>query len=247
MSNSFIPLENTNIAIIDGRASEEKIKKLEDLNIKVIKSIKCHELQEGIAYHPDMVIHPINHKMVIVAPNVFDYYEDLLSDMGIIVLKGETRLSSQYPNDIVYNVARLNNYAIHNFNYTDDKLKWYLEKEKLELIHVKQGYSKCSLAVVDEISGITSDKMIYEILSKKGMEVLLIKAGQIKIDGYEYGFIGGATGSYSKTHMIFTGSLDKHPDYEEIKLFLKKRNIEIIYLSTNEVIDLGTIITLNNC
>lgn len=247
MSNSFIPLKNANIAIIDGRASDEKIKALENLNITVIKSIKCHELQEGISYHPDMVIHPVNQKTVLVAPNVFDYYNDLLSNLGIIVLKGERRLTSKYPNDIAYNVARLNKYAIHNFNYTDEKLKWYLAKENIELIHVKQGYSKCSLAIVDEVSGITSDKLIYEYLSKKGMEILLIKPGHIKLSGYEYGFIGGATGSYSKTHMIFTGSLNKHPNNEEIKLFLKKRKIETIYLSTDKLEDLGTIISLNNC
>lgn len=247
MLNPFIPLENANIAIIDGRASEEKIKKLKDLNVKVIKSIRCHELQEGVSYHPDMVIHPINHKMVIVAPNVFDYYDELLSNMGIIVLKGERILSSKYPNDIAYNVARLNNYAIHNFNFTDEKLKWYLKKEKIELIQVKQGYSKCSLAIVDEVSGITSDKMIYESLRKRGMEILLIQPGHIKLEGYNYGFIGGSTGSYSKTKIFFTGNLENHPDKDSIKLFLKKHDLEILYLSNNKVEDLGTIITFNNC
>ncbi len=247
MSNPFIPLDKANIAIIDGRANESIVKSLESLNIQVVKTIKCEELQEGIAYHPDMVIHPINHKMIIVAPNVFDYYEDIFSRKGIIVKKGEKELCRNYPDDIAYNVGRLNNYAIHNFKYTDEKLKWYLKKEGIELIDVKQGYSKCSLAVIDEESGMTSDKIIFELLSKKGLDILFIESGHISLEGYNYGFIGGCTGSYSKKQVFLTGKLSKHPDSEKILCFFNKRIVEIIYLSDDEIVDLGTIITLNNC
>ncbi|MEW8974524.1 MAG: DUF6873 family GME fold protein, partial [Tissierellaceae bacterium] len=141
MSNPFIPLMEANIAIIDGRASEKIVNNLEKFNIKVVRTIKCNELQESISYHPDIVLHPINHNTVIVAPNVFDYYYEKLSPLGIKILKGNAILDSKYPKDIAYNVGRLKNIAIHNFKYVDEKLKFYLEKEKIELINVKQGYT----------------------------------------------------------------------------------------------------------
>ncbi len=247
MSNPFIPIDKSNVAIIDGRAKEDILKRLEDLNIKVIKTMKCQELQDGISFHPDMVMHPVNHKLLVVAPNVFDYYDDILSNLGIIVLKGEKPITSKYPDDIAYNVGRLGNYAIHNLKYMDEKLKYYLKKENIDLLNVNQGYSKCSLAIVDEKSGITSDKGIYEILSKKGMDMLLIQPGYIGLEGYNYGFIGGALGNYSKNQILFTGTLDKHPDFLRIQSFLNNRKIEIRYLSQDDIVDLGTIITFNNC
>lgn len=247
MSNPFIPLMEANIAIIDGRASEKIVNNLEKFNIKVVRTIKCNELQESISYHPDIVLHPINHNTVIVAPNVFDYYYEKLSPLGIKILKGNAILDSKYPKDIAYNVGRLKNIAIHNFKYVDEKLKFYLEKEKIELINVKQGYTKCSLAIVDDISGITADVCIYKKLSELGYNMLLIEPGHINLFNEKYGFIGGASGNYSKDIIMFTGRLDKHPDNIRIENFIKNRNKKILYLSNEDIIDLGTIITLFIC
>lgn len=247
MTNPFIPINKANIAIIDGRASEDIVNNLEKLNIKVIRTIKCKDLQESVSYHPDIIMHPINHNTIIVTPIVFDYYDEQLSSLGINVVKGETILRSKYPYDIAYNVGRLNNIAIHNFKYTDEKLKFYLKKENLEFININQGYSKCSLAIVDDISGITADLIMFKRLSVMGLNMLLIRPGFIELENEDYGFIGGATGNYSNRDIFFTGKLNNHPDFEKIENFIKDRNMKIIYLSKNEVIDLGTIITLNNC
>ena len=120
--NPFIPQLFANLAIIDGRATEDIAVNLERLNIETLRTIKCEDVLEPISYHPDIVMHPINHSTIIVAPNVFDYYEENLSRKGIKVVKGESYLSCKYPNDIAYNVGRVHGYAIHNFKYTDEKL-----------------------------------------------------------------------------------------------------------------------------
>lgn len=247
MSNPFIPKNNANIAILDGRTSDIIVNNLEKLNIKVVKTIKCEELEESVQFHPDMVMHPIASNTVIVAPNVFDYYDEQLSKLGIIVLKGDRVLSSKYPFDIAYNVGRLKNVAIHNFKYTDEKIIYFLKKNNVEFINVKQGYSKCSLAVVDESSGITADVTIFDRLSKMGYEMLLIESGYIDLKNQKYGFIGGASGNYSKDICLFTGKLHKHPDAQKIENFIEGKNKRIIYLSDDNIVDLGTIITLNNC
>ncbi|NMA86818.1 MAG: hypothetical protein GX968_05795 [Tissierellia bacterium] len=243
--NPFIPNTRANIVIIDGRIDEEIETNLKSLNLNIIPTIQCKEVPEPISYHPDIVMHPINHNTLIIAPNVFHYYEDLLWDMGINLIKGETLLSNSYPKDIAYNVGRIGKYAIHNFKYTDEKLKFYLKKEGFELMHVEQGYTKCSMAIVDEKTIITADHPIYEKTKKLGFSVLLIEPGYIELEGYNYGFIGGSCGNLSKDEIAFSGKFTDHPDKGKILKFLKKHNKKILYLSNKKIKDIGTIISLN--
>ena len=242
--NPFIPQLFANLAIIDGRASEAIIKNLERLNIDVIKTIKCDDVSEPIAYHPDIVMHPINRNTIIVAPNVYDYYRECFLKKGIKIIKGERYLSCKYPEDVAYNVGRIYGYAVHNFKYTDEKLLFYLKKSGLELINVKQGYSKCSIAIVDEKAIITSDYSIYTELNNLDVDVLLIEPGHILLEGYNYGFIGGACGNLSKDIIVTTGDFNLHPDYEKIINFLKKYKKNLLILNNDVIIDFGTIICL---
>ena len=236
-------MEN-NLVIVDGRIDDEIYNNLLKLNLKIIKTIKCEEVDESISYHPDIVIHPLNHNTLIVAPNVFDYYVDKFYGMGIKLIKGEKVLSMQYPDDIAYNVGRLSGIAIHNFKHTDEKLKYYLKKENLNLVNVNQGYTKCSLATLDEHKAITSDYPMYKILTDLGFEILLIKPGSILLEGQNYGFIGGTSGCLSKNKFMLSGSLNSHPNKDEILKFISKSNKELILLSKKEIVDIGTIISL---
>lgn len=242
--NPFVPLKSANLAIIDGRVDKEIINNLKKLGLEVIKTIKCKEVDESISYHPDIVIHPVNFNTLVIAPNVYDYYKERLKNKAINIIKGEKRLNYKYPDNIPYNVGRISNLAIHNFQYTDEALKHYLKQENLQFINVKQGYSKCSLCLVNNSVGITSDYPIYKKLTNLGFEILLIEPGSISLQLQEYGFIGGTNGSLSKEESIFAGSLKEHPNEEEILKIFKKNNVELKFLSNKKLMDIGTIITL---
>lgn len=242
--NPFIPLKMANTAIVDGRIDEEIKNNLEKLNIKVIKTVKCNDVDDSISYHPDIVIHPVNHKTLVIAPNVFDYYEDKLYGMGIRIIKGEKILGRKYPEDIAYNVGRLSDIAIHNFKYTDDKLKYYLKKEGLEFVNVNQGYSKCSLAIINDNTAITADFLMYKKLTSLGYKILLIEPGYISLEGQKYGFIGGSSGNLCQGKLVFSGEFSNHPDSQKILSFLNQNNAEFILLSKKTLLDIGTIITL---
>ncbi|MDR7856472.1 DUF6873 family GME fold protein [Tissierella sp.] len=242
--NPFIPFKNANLAIVDGRIDEEIENNLKELGLKIIKTIKCEDVGESIAYHPDIVIHPISHNSLVIAPNVFDYYEDKLYGMGINLIKGESILDCKYPDDIAYNVGRLSGIAIHNFKYTDEVLKFYLKKEGLDFINVNQGYTKCSLAVVGEDSGITSDYQMYKKLVSLGYKILIIEPGHIELEGQKYGFIGGTNGSNCNGESMISGSLNEHPNKEEILRFFDENKIKLNFLSQKKILDIGTIITL---
>lgn len=243
--NPFIPLKIANLAIVDGRIDEEIENNLKRLGLNIIKTIKCNEVDESISYHPDIVIHPINHNTLVIAPNVFDYYVDRLKYMGINLIKGEKFLGSKYPEDIAYNVGRLSGAAIHNFKYTDEVLKFYLKKENLNFINVNQGYTKCSLAVVSEDSGITADYQIYKRLMSLGYKILLIEEGHILLKGQNYGFIGGTNGTLCNGKSIISGNVNGHPNKEKILNFFNENKSDLIFLSQKNILDIGTIITLN--
>lgn len=246
LKNPFIPLAKANIAIVAGDAHEDIIKTLDELNIKVIHTIKCKDVDESISFHPDIIMHPINHNTLVIAPNVYEYYKEQLKGLNIKLIKGEKILGGKYPHNIAYNIGRVYGSAIHNFKYTDELAKFYLEKENLKFIDVKQGYTKCSMAVVDETSIITADYPIYTSLRDFGYDPLLISPGDIQLEGQNYGFIGGATGNFSKDTIFLSGSLEGHPDKEKVENYIFKKNKKIIYLSNKKIVDIGTIITLNN-
>lgn len=240
----FVPLNKSSIAIVDGRVSKEIVDNLKINKLDVMLTCKCEELYDAISYHPDIVIHPINRKTLIIAPNVYEYYREIFKNKGINLIKGEKKLQRNYPDNVAYNVARVGRYAIHNFRYTDEKLKFYLLKEGAEFIDVKQGYSKCSVSIINNNAIITSDPLIYKKCIEKSIDTLLIDSGFIMLPGLNYGFIGGATGLLSPNELLITGNLDTHPNRAQIKFFMEKHGVFPIFLSTKEIIDLGSIITL---
>lgn len=243
--NPFIPLKDANTIIIAGNADSEIMDNLKRLKVNLIRTIECLEVDKSIRYHPDIVMHPINHSTLVIAPNVFDYYKEILSNTRLKLIRGERELQAKYPDDIAYNVGRIGDIAIHNLEHTDEVLKYYLKKEGIECVNVKQGYSKCSMTLVDDQSIITADKGIYEILVNRGYSALLIKPGYIDLEYQNYGFLGGATGSFSKKVMFLSGNIDKHPDKKEILHFIQNKNIKINFLSKKNIMDLGTIFSLN--
>ncbi|MDR7870398.1 MAG: hypothetical protein RIN55_06035 [Tissierellaceae bacterium] len=244
-NNPFIPPMKADTVIVAGNSDTKIIDYLRNFKLNIIPTIKCMEVDDSVAYHPDIVIHPVNYDTLVIAPNVYDYYKEALSGTNLKLIKGEKKLEVKYPDDIAYNVGRMYGIAIHNFKHTDEVLKYYLSKEGLEFVNINQGYTKCSMAIVDEQSVITADKPIYDVLKEKGYSVLLIESGFIKLENQKYGFIGGATGNYSNKDVFLSGTLDEHPDTERIIEFIKSKNKSIHYLSNNNIVDIGTIISLN--
>ena len=105
--------------------------------------------------------------------------------------------------NIRYNAVCTGKYFIHNLQYTDPDLlaaaeaKAAAEHTSLTKIHVKQGYTRCSLLPVDDQSFITSDTGIAKTLADYDTDVLLIRPGHILLPGFDYGFIGAPAAASS--------------------------------------------------
>ena len=160
----------------------------------------------------------------------------------IEVIPGKTILKENYPYDISYNAARVGNNIICNKNFTDDIIIEFANKNGLNLINTKQGYAKCSICVVSNDAIITSDKNIQSVAIKNGIDVLLVNDNEIKLAGFDHGFIGGATGLLNKNLLAVNGNIKLHTNYNEIMKFCAKHNVEVISLNNDEIIDIGSIL-----
>lgn len=232
------------LALVDKRITCDMELELKRRNIEIIKTIGCDETYDAIKYHPDICICNLGNGDIVVAPNVYDYYNDILTNKGFNVIKGDSYIGMKYPYNISYNITIFGKYALHNFKYTEANILNYINEKNLIKINLNQGYSKCSICIVDESSIITSDIGIYNAVKAYNIDCLLIEKGHIDLFNLDYGFIGGCTGLIGKNKLAFLGDVTKHPDYSKIEAFLKLKNKEVVCLSEEKLLDLGSIIPL---
>ncbi len=76
------------------------------------------------------------------------------------------------------------------------------------------------------------------------MDILKITPGYVNLEGYEYGFLGGACGMIGKGKLAFTGSIQNHPDYSDMKSFCDQKKVELISLTDGPLLDIGGILPL---
>lgn len=230
--------------IVDARAVSLMKKSMTDMGIKVISTCRHPYLYEAVAYHPDMVICPINEGKMVIEPIVYEYYRKNLGPYNIKLLKGQRELSRNYPQNIAYNIATVGGKAFLYCRYTDNIILEELKRSSIKLIDVKQGYAKCSTAVIDDNSIITSDYSIYAGAVRNGVEALLIEPGHIKLKGFEHGFIGGCCGRINNSLLAFAGDPSTHSDWMSMFDFLKKRGLTAFPLFKGALMDIGTIIPI---
>ena len=242
--NSFTIKNKLQLAIVDKRIPQTIETNLNNIGVNIIKSTACSNTYDAIKYHPDISVCKLNYNNIVVAPNVYDYYKEVLKPYGFNVICGESTIKNKYPYNIHYNIVILEKFAIHNFKYTDKVILDYIEKNNIEKINVSQGYCKCSICVVDNNSIITSDEGIYKEVIKYGIDCLLIEKGHIDLFELNYGFIGGCSFLLSNNELAFLGNIKKHPDYDKILNFVESKNKKLISLSNDKLIDLGSIIQL---
>ena len=214
---------------------EEAAEKLKAYG-KVVRTRANKNLLRGLDTHTDILTHPLPSGEIVVDRDNFEYYKKIFPDKKI--LPSHSILSKEYPKDVPLNAFTFKNYFIHNLKFTDQVLLDYYKNSAYELINIKQGYGKCSSLVTEDFI-ITSDGGIYESL-KDFIPIYKIKHGKIRLQNFNYGFIGGASGAFDKK-IFFTGDFSHHSSYEEILKIIKKYDYEIEILSKDPIEDYGSI------
>ena len=233
--------------IIDNRMRKIEKEELKSLGYNLIELPQNDNLYEEISSHTDILCSIVNDKLIVektISKFLMDKFQNKIN-----VIKGEKLLSDKYPNNIVYNVCIIGKKAIHNLKYTDIILLEELKKENYELINVKQGYSNCSIAVIDDSSIITADYGLCKVLEKYDLNILFLDyTPDIKLlNGIKYsnmnGFIGGSI-SRIGDNIFISGELKKIDRENKIKHFIEERNLKIIDFKGLDIIDYGGMIEL---
>lgn len=183
----------------------------------------------------------------IVGRYISNHPDVFLCKMGIaedapVFYAPESSLGPEYPQDSAYNAACTGKYFIHNLSITAPELLQAAKDMNMTLIHVNQGYSKCNIAILDENTIITSDQGIADACeAHEDLEVLLISPGYIRLDGFDTGFIGGASGKVGN-EFIFNGNLAKHPDFARIVDFVEAHGLTPKWFPEYQLTDIGSIL-----
>ena len=228
-----LPQSKVTAVVVSGE-NEAVCRALEGLGISLFKTDPCARLAAPVASHADMLFCHLGGDRVIAERSQKKLGEQL-ERQGFIVSDHEIE-SGRYPFDAGLNVLRLNGRAVFCPKSAAERAV-----ADLEPVPVRQGYTKCSVCVVDESSIITDDESI-ERACREHFDVLKIRKGFVRLPGYDYGFIGGCTGMIDKNAVAFCGSLSSHPDGNRIKAFLSERNVEAVELFEGELIDIGSIL-----
>ncbi len=226
-----------------GENALNTIEFLNKLGIKTLTTKKSDKLDNEIAFHADTQIIYCGEKNAIISSNQRLLIEKI-KELGCRVELAENKPFSPYPHDVLLNFTIINDNIIGKFDYADEKLLEFIETNNLKRINTKQGYSKCSICIVNENAIITEDNGIATLLKKSQFDVLKIKPDFITLSENHYGFLGGASGKLSKDIIFFNGNIEEHPSYNDIKKFLDYHNIKPIYDKSYKLTDIGSIIPI---
>lgn len=219
--------------IIVDRRFIDIAKKRWGMKYEIIPSFCCEKIQPSVSAHPDMTLTQIK-DVFVCSPDSFDYYSQFLGEK---LIKGKTELSTHYPLDIAYNVLIYKNHAFGKADYIDQVVKEELQKSNIKLVNVGQGYAKCSACICSE-GVITADESIYKACCENDINALKITPGFVELKGYEYGFVGGASGVLNGV-LNFFGDIRNHPDYNKIKDFC-----DFDFIPDFPLTDIGTILCI---
>lgn len=236
-----IPSNKVTCVLVDYRINKESEKTLKNHGIKVLKTAKSNNLYESVDGHPDMQIHHLGEDLFVCEKTLLSYYQKLIPDANI--LPG-IKLSDKYPYDIAFNACKVGNFLFHNLNFTDYQILEYYKTNGVKLINVKQGYSKCSVCVINEKAIITSDVKIAEKARENGLDALFYNNNQIILKELSNGFIGGICGLIDRNMLAINGNVDKLDDNKRLLDFCQNYQVDLISLHDGIPEDIGSILPI---
>lgn len=237
-----LPEYKVNKALV-GEISDEVRQSLESLCIELYTPTECGDVLAPLRQHSDMLCHIAPQGKVFMAQGQ-EALEKALVKIGYNISENRAVLQKAYPFDVPLNAAFIGSALICKPSAVSPELLSHYKQLGIKIIETNQGYSKCSVAVVADNAIITEDESIYKACQSHDVDVLLIKKGYVSLTGFDCGFIGGASGLLSKDCLAFTGNINEHPSYDDIKAFAGNYGVKLLSLSSEPLFDTGGIIPL---
>lgn len=219
---------------------------LRSLHVESILMPDNPDIDLRLAGHTDLSLLHLGGACLAAAPHLKgSALSDTLCRAGARLVFPQLQYQSEYPFDAHLNLCIAGEKVILNPATAAGEIVDYLTNAgNTNCISCRQGYTRCAVCPVDREAFITSDRGIARALESAGMDILLISQGHIRLEGYPYGFIGGASFQISSGRLAFTGCLDRHPDCARIMDFLDRYGVEPVFLTSAPVFDIGSAIPI---
>lgn len=233
-------------AIVNYKLSDKEIRRLDEIGIIVYPSDRA-QTYTAVDSHPDLQLHSISNKIFIYKNASEGLYNFISKYSNKEIIKCNYEILESYPNNIGLNAISYKNIFLHNTNHTANELLDYVKSNNYKIVNVKQGYTGCTSSLIGEKFLLTNDKKI----STKGIELklktLYLESGDIRLESFPYGFIGGATKFVkidNRNILISFGSMKRYKHFNLINDFFNKNNFKIEYynLNDNELEDCGSMV-----
>lgn len=221
---------------------EQLVYEMKNYGLDVLTSDTVKAFHKPEQKHADMQILPICDRIFILQECI--NLSKKLSNKNLYFCN--QKADKLYPYNILLNCLYFGGKLYGKINYIDSAVIEYCQLQGIELINVNQGYTRCSTLAVSENSAITADTSIAKALRHNGADVLQISPGNIVLEGFDYGFIGGCSGHISNNTIAFFGNIQAHPDYYSIKEFILNHNKQIhIFCKDLSLTDIGGVVLID--
>ncbi len=241
LNNPNLPDSRVTVVAVSG-CCEALNKKLKELKIEVIETVNNKNINV-ISNHTDLSMLNISKGIIYIdesqRSNIVNF---LTKGYEVKVLKN--KITSPYPRDCGLNCVFIGDKVILNKKSACKEVYEYVVNNNNKIIYVNQGYTKCSVSLINDKALITDDESIYEACYYNEIDSILISKGSIKLKGFDYGFIGGCTGLIDKNKILFNGDINYHKDCNKILDFLDKYKIEPVIIENEPLSDIGSIIPI---
>ena len=234
-----IPKSKVSAVLVDCKLNNRSCELLENQGIRVIKTRPLRSISNSTSTHPDMQLVRIDERTALVAAELADYYAELLPDYRLISIDG---IKLPYPNDCSLNFTVIGDRCFITENQFNTVRS--VTDIRYKIVKIKQGYSRCSICILNENAIITADYGIIRAAKNVAMRAYYLPDESILLDGYRNGFWGGCCGLISPETVFFNGNIESLPCKTRLFDILKSEKITPLYCKDISLYDNGGFITL---
>ncbi len=201
---------------------------------------------ERISSHPDILLFSAFGRLFVRGEDMKNVpFSEAVGDIKRLCPDMQLYLTDdtggEYPREAAYNCFIFKNALFGLGRAISPDVLAAANRARLDIVSVRQGYAKCSAAIIGGDAVVTSDTSIYNAAAGRGYEAHLISRGHIRLPGYGGGldgFIGGAS-FFADGKLYFLGDIDTHPDCDIIKKAAARHGYDVVSLSDCTLFDSG--------
>ncbi len=235
-------------AVLSSCSPKECKESLEALGYLLLELPSFSRLSYPVDTHADMLF--FSHDNIIITHR--EYYEraqyifDTLCrecHMGIILCEAD--ICGAYPQDIAYNAVKVGDMLFSKTDNTSPLILKLAKNKSIKTVDTAQGYAACSTLVLSGKHVICADPSLSREFERNGIDVTKITNGSVRLEPYDYGFIGGCSGVEGDT-VYFCGDIDTHKEADIIKQAIYDSGMKYVSLSKGALTDIGGIKFFNS-